>query len=344
MKILSIEHALPARRITNDWVLEQVRIHNRETLSPSELELVEARLTRFLASAGTEVRYAVEKDERALDLCLNAGRAALATAGVGPNEIDFVLYVGVCRGWTEPAMANVVKPSSASATPPASIVDACASWLRALHVAHAYLRGGIYRRGLIVNCECAFVPYQDWTLATVDELDYRAAGWTAGEAATATVVSDDITDDDFYFTFKNFGEHYALCMFPLAMAPQFGTDAVDERHAPMRFFAQSHELLGVTSRKVIETYKADPVLQHRQHDIGFGHEASKKAVQLIARQLGLPYDHYVSTHARFGNTVSASVPLGMSIASKEGRLHRGDRVLVLVGASGITVGLASFTF
>ena len=62
--------------------------------------------------------------------------------------------------------------------------------------------------------------------------------------------------------------------------------------------------------------RRDPVLQHRQHDIGFGHEASKKAVQLIARQLGLPYDHYVSTHARFGNTVSASVPLGMSIASK----------------------------
>jgi 3-oxoacyl-[acyl-carrier-protein] synthase III len=45
-----------------------------------------------------------------------------------------------------------------------------------------------------------------------------------------------------------------------------------------------------------------------------------------------------------GNTVSASVPLGMSLALAQGRLRRGDRVLVIVAASGITVGLATFMF
>ena len=65
---------------------------------------------------------------------------------------------------------------------------------------------------------------------------------------------------------------------------------------------------------------------------------------MIASKLRLPYERYVSTHAQFGNTVSATVPLGMSIALSDGRFKRGDRVLVLVGASGVTVGLASFTF
>jgi 3-oxoacyl-[acyl-carrier-protein] synthase III len=343
MKLLAIEHRLPARRITNEWVLAQVRAHNRDTLSATDLALVETRLRRFLASAGTVIRHVLEPHESALDLCLEAGRAALAAASVDPKEIDFVLYAGVCRGWLEPAMGTVVQAELGLVNATCfDIVDACASWLRALQVAHLYLRSGIHRRGLIVNCECALVPYRDWRLADVAELDYRAAGWTAGEAATATVVSDDVADDDFYFTFKSFGEHYALCMFPLEMAPQFGTAAVDARHAPMRFYAQSHELLTITARKVIETFEADDELRARRHDVGFGHEASAKASQLIARHL--PYVRYVSTHARFGNTVSATVPLGMSVALQEDRLHRGDRVLVLVGASGVTVGLASFTF
>ena len=232
MKILSIEHALPARRITNDWVLEQVRIHNRETLSPSELELVEARLTRFLASAGTEVRYAVEKDERALDLCLNAGRAALATAGVGPNEIDFVLYVGVCRGWTEPAMANVVQAELGLGNATCfDIVDACASWLQALHVAHAYLRGGIYRRGLIVNCRMrlrALPPGLDARDGRRTRLSRRRLDGRRSRHGHRRERRHHRRR--LLLHVQNFGEHYALCMFPLAMAPQFGTDAVDERH------------------------------------------------------------------------------------------------------------------
>ena len=65
---------------------------------------------------------------------------------------------------------------------------------------------------------------------------------------------------------------------------------------------------------------------------------------MIASKLGLPYERYVSTHADFGNTVSATVPLGMSVALSDGRLKRGERVLVMIGASGVTVGLASFTF
>jgi hypothetical protein len=333
MKILSIEHALPARRITNDWVLEQVRIHNRETLSPSELELVEARLTRFLASAGTEVRYAVEKDERALDLCLNAGRAALATAGVGPNEIDFVLYVGVCRGWTEPAMANVVQAELGLGNATCfDIVDACASWLRALHVAHAYLRGGIYRRGLIVNCECAFVPYQYWTLATVDELDYRAAGWTAAKRHGHR-RDDDITDDDFYFTFKiSASTTRSAC----SAAMRHSSGRTPSTNATPH--ASSHSPSSWCDAEVIETYKADPVsASAARHRVG--HETASRAAHRTAR---LPYDHYVSTRAASA-TPCRRHSLGMSIASKRPTAPRRSRARARWGV-GITVELASFTF
>jgi 3-oxoacyl-[acyl-carrier-protein] synthase III len=53
---------------------------------------------------------------------------------------------------------------------------------------------------------------------------------------------------------------------------------------------------------------------------------------------------YVSTHRSFGNTVSASVPLGLSVALDDGRLRRGDRVLLIVAGVGISLGFDTFTF
>jgi 3-oxoacyl-[acyl-carrier-protein] synthase III len=345
VKILTIRHAIPSRRITNDWVLGKLREHNAARFPPDQWALAEARVLRFLDGAGTQVRYALDDGERAIDFALDAGRRALSDAGLSPGDLDFLLYVGVCRGWTEPAMANVVQAELGLTNATCfDVVDACASWLRGLQIAHTYLRSGIYRCGMIVNCECSFVPYRDWDLASLEEIEYRAAGWTAGEAATATIVNDDNPNDDFHFVFKNFGEHYGLCMFPLAMVGDYVTGPLDERHVPMRFFASSRELFALTTKKVIETYEADPILRNGRYDIGFGHEASARIAEIIARKLGLPAEGYVRTHAQYGNTVSASVPLGMSLALQEKRLQRGHRVLVVVGASGITVGIASFAF
>ncbi|MEO6027312.1 MAG: hypothetical protein ABIR79_10650 [Candidatus Binatia bacterium] len=146
MKILSIEHALPARRLTNAWVRERVQASNRDTLSPDDLALVDAKLMRFFASAGTEIRYAVDEHESAPDLCLSAGRAALDTAGMAPADVELLLYVGVCRGWIEPAMANVVESELGLVNATCfDVVDACASWLRAMQIAHRYLCSGVVK-------------------------------------------------------------------------------------------------------------------------------------------------------------------------------------------------------
>ena len=97
-------------------------------------------------------------------------------------------------------------------------------------------------------------------------------------------------------------------------------------------------------RHFVETFSAAPDFSAATYDIAFSHAASMKAVEVLARRLGIPFDIYVPTHSRFGNTSAASVPLAMSLALQEGRLARGKRVLIGVGSAGITIGLARFTF
>jgi len=166
---------------------------------------------------------------------------------------------------------------------------------------------------------------------------------TVSEAATATVVEHDAADD-FHFNLKNFGEYYDLCVLPIDDGKDFLDLLPADGYAPMKLFSSSRALLTTAAQKIIETFNADPILQRWRFDICFGHAASKRAEEGVLERLEIPLERYCGTHAEYGNTVSASVPLGMSVAIEQGRLRRGDRVLIIIAAGGIVVGLASFTF
>lgn len=344
MRLAAVTHSVPARQITNEWVVEQLLWHNSRRFSRDDMRRLEERARAGLDLAGTRVRYVLGPGQLALDLLDDAGRRALAAANVGSDDIEFILYVGVGRAWVEPAMANIVQARLGLARATCfDVVDACASWLRALHIAQCYLRTGQYHCGLIVNCEAGFVTYRDWELNDLLDFEHRFASWTIGEAATATVVTSD-GDDDAYFRFANFGQHYDLCVFPLATLPDFIDGAAAAEYVPMRLFSRSRELLAIAAEKIVVTFRNDARLCEASYDLLVGHAASERASQAIMAQLGISPSIYFPTHPDYGNTVSACVPLALSRAVEEGRLRRGDRVLIVVGASGISVGLGSLTF
>ena len=345
MHVASVTHAVPSRTIDNRYVLDRLRAENASRFDARQMQLIEGKVEQYLEAAGTKLRYKLAPDEYGLDLTIDAAARALAAAGVERSAVDFVLYVGVGRGWVEPAVANVVQHrlGLTSATG-FDVLDACTSWIRALQVAHGFLRSSSYRCGLVVNCECGFVTYEDWRLEDPSDLDHRMAEWTIGEAATATVVTAR-DGDDWHFAFRNFGEHFDVCLFPLPeVAERFVPGVIDRRHVPMRLYSLSKPLMSIGTAKLAETFTADARLRADRYDVIFGHAASDKAISVLSRRLGIPEEVYFPTHARFANTVSASIPLAMSLALEEGRLARGQKVLLMAAGSGISIGLASFTF
>jgi 3-oxoacyl-[acyl-carrier-protein] synthase III len=345
MKVLAVRYAIPSRRITNDHVIANVR---RETALYGDAAIVprvEQRLLKLFEAAGTMERFALGEGEHAIDLVVDAARRALDDAGVSPEDVEFVMYVGVARAWVEPAMANAVQARlRLTRATSFDVVDGCMSWLRALQIAHAYLTLGTYRVGLLVNCESAFHRQVDWAVLREEDLEHQFASFTIGEAATATVVSASGQPDDCYFTFKNFPEHHDLCFIPLTTAGDFFPERSISEQAPMRLYSRSATLLAVAARKVVEEFRKDARLASHAYDVCVGHEATGKGSEVILKALGIPLEMYVRTHARFGNTVSACVPLGLSVAIDEGRLHRGDRVLLIVASAGLAVAFCTFTF
>ena len=345
MLIRSIRHAIPSWKLSNEECRSLVRERLQGRLSNDQINEIDRRIGDFLAACGTETRHIRRPGEKPVDFLVQAGRAALKQAEVSPDEVDIVIYTGVGRGWVEPAMAAlVIRELKLQNATGFDLLDACASWIRGMHVAHQFLHRGVYRTGLIVNCECGLEDYLDLRLDSPEALDYGLASFTIGQAATATVVTSEQPDDDFHFEFHTFGDGVDLCMIPLEGASGFLPEGLPANVPPGRFYSRSQELMSRASKLAIECFQSSPRLREFPCDIIFTHGASEKGAEMVLRRLRLPMERYFGTHREYGNTVSASVPLAMSLALDCGRLERGHRALVMVASAGITIAYATFTF
>jgi 3-oxoacyl-[acyl-carrier-protein] synthase III len=345
VKIRAIAHAVPSRCVTNGDLLRQVAARNRATLPPSQLDELCAFLDAQLERAGAVERYHRDTGESALDFGIRAGRQALERAGLSPASIDLLIYVGVGRGFVEPATANVFQHAlhlhNATCF---DILDACASWLRALDVVRCMLRAGSYRRAMILNCEFNFQEYEPSAIASRAEMEDLWAGYTVGEAATATIVSAAEQEVEYHVSFRNLGQHVPLCQIPLPHAAQFQNGDRRTDRPGMRFYAQPNPLAASAIREISRQYWDDPCFHNQRHDIVFGHSASVPVSRAIRERLGIDERLHYELFPRYGNTVSAAIPLAMSLALQEGRLRRGNRVLLVMGGAGITTALGTFVF
>jgi 3-oxoacyl-[acyl-carrier-protein] synthase III len=340
MQILSVRHALPSAVIDNDDIIRRIEERNRDA-EPAALAAATARVRTFLERAGTRKRYMLNGTESAIGLMGKAIAQALERAALPPSDLDFIIYAGVGRGWLEPSTAAAIQREiGAQRAACFDIMEACASWLRAVQVSDAYFKAGIYRKGLIVNCECSLERFCTWDIVGRDNLDHLLAAFTVGEAATATVVAAG--DSDLYVTTHSLGQHCDLCMIPLPNAASY-LPGYDAQYEPNRFYSVSDRLFETAINKLVEIYRQDPVLGRREHDIAIPHAAGTTAGDVLRRLMRLPEERWYCTHSRYGNTVAASVPVGISAAMDEGRIGPGTRLLAVVGSAGISVGFMSLT-
>ncbi|MFH1964090.1 MAG: 3-oxoacyl-[acyl-carrier-protein] synthase III C-terminal domain-containing protein [Acidobacteriota bacterium] len=345
MKILNISYTLPSKKVSNDDLIKEVIDRNRQELTPQDQVDLEARFLRFFKMSGSKFRFHRAVGEKALTLAVDAGKKALSKAGVKPEEVDLLIYAGVTRGWIEPATANLFQSELGLKSATCfDVLDACASWIRAMEVAKTFIAQKIYKMVMIVNCECGFREYANFDIPKAEDLEHSFSGFTIGEAATATLLTVDDEPDDSIYTFKTWGGKHGLCKIPLPNASEFSTNGDTDNIKPLTFFTSPGELLSFTIRKLVGHFNETRDIADRVHNIVFGHSVSVASTSKTANMIGIDESSVFETHHRFGNTVSASLPLGMAVAEEEGRLKRGMQVLLLMGSAGVSTAMASFKY
>ena len=345
MRILNISYALPSQEVSNETLIKELVEKNRENLSSEELVSIETQMRKLFKMSGTVTRYHRGIGERALDFGVKAGKAALKKAGVKPEDVDLLIYAGVARGWIEPATANLFQSELGLKSATCfDVMDACASWIRSLAIAKSFLAQKAYKLVMILNCEFTFREYANFDFKSSDDLENAFSVFTIGEAATATLLTAEGADDDSLFSFKTWGDKHGLCKIPLPNADDFSPNHSSDGLKPMSFFTMPGELLSFTVRKLVSHFKETQAIASKVHDIFIGHAVSVASTSKVVKLLGLDPSRVFETHARFGNTVAASLPLALAVAVAEGKLVRGMRVSLLMGSAGVSTAVGSFTY
>jgi 3-oxoacyl-[acyl-carrier-protein] synthase III len=345
MRYCAIEYAIPSKLVTNAEIIQEIIARSKRYLTQKALDLLAFRLDELFKKSVTSVRYHRAKSERSIQFGIEAGKKALESANMSSDEIDLLIYVGVGRGYIEPATANVfqkiLKLNKATCF---DILDACASWLRAIHVAHSFIKSGMYKNIMILNCEFNFREYANFEFKSVKDIEFNFPTFTIGEAATATIVTESDEDDEYYASFRTWGDRHNLCKIPLPHFREYSDGELRNEIQPLTFFSYGEKIFRFVFSRLCKHYREDAVLNSFRHEIVFSHAASDAMSEKVIQSCKLGQEKGYNTHKRFGNTVSASVPLAMGCALKEGRLNNNTNVLIGFGSAGVSTAWSKFKF
>ncbi len=305
--------ALPRTRVSNAELAERV--------DTSDEWIVERTGIRF--------RHIAEADETTATLGADAARQALAAAGLEPADIGLIIVATATPDNTFPASATKVQ--ALLGVPDCIAFDVaavCSGFLYAVSVADSMLRTGATKHALVIGSE-TFSRILDWEDRTTCVL--------FGDGAGAVVLSaEDVDDDRGILATRLHAEGKYSDMLYVDGGPSTTGTVGHVRMQGREVFR--HAVTNLAS--VLGEVMADVGLSADQIDWVVPHQANKRIIDATAKKLGLPAERVVLTVDRHANTSAASVPLALDLAVRDGRIRRGDLVVLEAMGGGFTWGAA----
>ena len=305
--------ALPRTRVSNAELATRV--------DTSDEWIVERTGIRF--------RHIAEPDETTATLGAAAAQQALAAAGLEPSDIGLIIVATATPDNTFPASATKVQALLGAPDCIAFDVAAvCSGFLYAVSVADAMLRTGAAKHALVIGSE-TFSRILDWEDRTTCVL--------FGDGAGAAVLSaEDVDDDRGILATRLHAEGKYSGMLYVDGGPSTTGTVGHVRMQGREVFRQ-----GVTNlASVLGEVMAVVGLSPEQIDWIVPHQANKRIIDATAKKLGLPAERVVLTVDQHANTSAASVPLALDLAVRDGRIKRGDLVVLEAMGGGFTWGAA----
>jgi 3-oxoacyl-[acyl-carrier-protein] synthase-3 len=301
---------LPARIVTNNELAERVATSD---------EWIRTR-------TGIRQRHIAAQDEQTSDLALGAAREALAAASLSSANVDLIIVATTTPDMVFPSTACILQAKLGARGGPALDVQAvCSGFVYALAIADRMIAGGLARNALVVGAEI-YSRILDWNDRGTCVLFGDGAG------AVVLVPSDE---PGILSSHLHADGHYKdiLCVpGQVNRGGVVGTPFVHmDGHAVFKFAVKV--LADVAEEALAANGKTA-----RDIDWLIPHQANIRIMDATAKRLGLATEHVISTVDAHANTSAASIPLALDVAVRDGRIRRGDNVMLLGVGGGFTWG------
>jgi 3-oxoacyl-[acyl-carrier-protein] synthase-3 len=319
-KISSVGSFVPPRLLTN-----------------ADLEKMVATNDQWITErTGIRERHIVEKGTATSDLAVEAAKVCLARRGIDATELDAIIVATVTPDMTFPATACLVQDKlGATHAWGFDLSAACSGFPYALQVGAKLVESGAHSKVLVIGADVmsSIIDYTDRTTCII-----------FGDGAGAVLLEpcDEAAGEvgliDFYHEVDGSGA--------VALNMPAGGSLLPASHATIdakqHFVHQDGQTVyKFAVRKMAEA--AEIVLRRSGitgADLGcfIPHQANKRIILSTAERLGMPEDRVIINIDRYGNTTAGTIPLAMNTAIEEGRLKKGDLVLLASVGAGFTVG------
>jgi 3-oxoacyl-[acyl-carrier-protein] synthase-3 len=279
---------------------------------------------------GIRQRHIAADDETTASLGEAAARAALADAGLTPDDIDLIVLATSTPNNTFPATAVEIQNRLGMRHGFAFDMQAvCSGFVYAVTTADLYIRGGLARRVLVIGSE-TFSRILDWNDRSTCVLFGDGAGALVLEAGEGegTIADRGVLAA----SLRSDGEHKDK-LFVDGGPSTTGTVG----HLRMEGREVFKHAVGMIT-DVIEAVFSQAGITAQDIDWFVPHQANKRIIDASAKKLGIADEKVVVTVNLHGNTSAASVPLALSAAAADGRIKRGDLVLLEAMGGGFTWG------
>lgn len=305
-----------------------------KTLSNHDLEkMVETSDQWIQERTGIRKRHIVADGETTTDLAFHAAEKAIEATGIEANDIDLIIIATTTPTRIFPSTASLVqdKLNIRTACPAFDIQAVCTGFVYALTVADKFIKSGSAKNVLVIGAE-AMSRIVDWTDRNTCVLFGDGAGAVVLQASQETgILSTHIHCD---------GKFNELLTVP--------TGAGSVKNAALPYIEmQGNDVFKVAVRTLSsiadETLAANNLNKHNI-DWLIPHQANIRIISATAKKLDMSMDHVVVTVDQHGNTSSASIPLALDTAVRDGRIQRGELLLMEAFGGGFTWGSALLKF
>jgi 3-oxoacyl-[acyl-carrier-protein] synthase-3 len=278
---------------------------------------------------GVERRHIVEPEQTTSDMCVEAAKQAMQSAAVGPRDIDMVIIGTTSPDLIFPNVATLVQHRlGIPACIAFSLEAACTGFIYALTTADKFIKSGQAKRALVIGAEC-ISKLIDWSDRNTCVLFGDGAGAVILEpSAEPGIMSCHLGAD---------GQYKELLYYPVGASNNLAKAGTAEAGIIMSgqdVFKVAVNTLGNVATQALEAAG----VSKDELDWLVPHQANIRIIQATAKRLHLPMEKVIVTVQDHGNTSAASVPMALDVGVRDGRIQRGQLILMEAFGGGFTWG------
>ena len=304
-------------------------------LTNADLEkMVDTNNQWITERTGIRERHIVDKGVATSDLAVEAAKKALAQRGIEASDLDAILVGTVTPDMFFPSTACLVQHKlGAKGAWGFDLSAACSAFLYALQVGTQFVATGVHKRVMVIGAD---------VMSSIIDYTDRATCIIFGDGAGAVILEAADSDSTGMIDFVHEVDGSGGCYLYMPGGGSLHPSTHETVDAKMHYVHQDGQaVFKFAVRK--QTDLCEKILERNgikacDIDVFIAHQANKRIINATADRLGLRPESVVINIDRYGNTTAGTIPLAMDTARQEGKLKKGDLVLLASVGAGFTVG------